>query len=84
MMRQRRRHESLFLLSSVTLLCAGMYMVEDMETSYNREYGGGFSAASSFAEYTKPMVRCRLPSFHASADARATIVSLLNLAGQHT
>ena len=35
---------------------SGIYMVEDMETSYNREYGGGFRAASSFAEYTKPMV----------------------------
>ena len=37
-------------------------MVEDMETSYNAEYGGGFRAASSFAEYTKPMVRCHRSS----------------------
>ena len=33
-------------------------MVEDVETSYNTEYGGGFGAATSFAEYTKPMVCC--------------------------
>ena len=66
------------------LVCAGIYMVEDMETSYNKEYGGGFRAASSFAEYTKPMVRCRLSFFDASADARAIVLSLLVLAGQHT
>ena len=59
-------------------------MVEDMETSYNKEYGGGFRAASSFAEYTKPMVRCRLSSVDAGADACATSLSLLISAGQHT
>ncbi len=59
-------------------------MVEDMETSYNKEYGGGFRAASSFAEYTKPMVCCHSSSLDATPAVRVPSLLAPSSAGQHT
>ncbi|HZI83760.1 MAG TPA: class I SAM-dependent methyltransferase [Casimicrobiaceae bacterium] len=51
----------------------GIYICEDLHTSYWPEYGGGYPGADSFLEYTKSLVD-RLNAWH-SKDPAALAVS---------
>ncbi|CAM4080813.1 class I SAM-dependent methyltransferase [Paenibacillus alkaliterrae] len=49
----------------------GVYVVEDMHTSYWSEYGGGFEHSDSFMEYSKRLID-KLNAWH-SRDSRLTV-----------
>ncbi|CAM4388513.1 hypothetical protein L1N85_23715 [Paenibacillus alkaliterrae] len=64
---QRITFEEMFPLLSPH----GVYVIEDMHTSYWSEYGGGYELSDSFVEYSKRLID-KLNAWH-SREPRLTV-----------
>ena len=59
MAQQKNSFEELYAL----VKSGGVYLVEDVHTSYWKGYGGGFRVSESFIEYSKNLID-QLNAFH--------------------
>ncbi len=60
----------------------GVYLVEDLHTSYWEEYGGGYRVAGSFVEYAKGLVD-QLHGWHIRDDPPAVTDYTRQIRGMH-
>ena len=64
------------------LVDGGVYLVEDLHTSYWEEYGGGYRAPGSFIEYAKDLVD-QLHGWHSRSEALTVTERTRQIRGMH-